>query len=106
MSGSTYMRLQNILNFLLDDHAVSDFGESTLDIESFESLHAKADALCSACGGDPATWENKTLAQLQPKLDFLLQYHEIDFDDTDLDPDSLATVEAKLTALYNAHANN
>lgn len=100
------MRLQDILNFLQDDHAVSDFGESTLDIESVKSLHAKADALCSACGGNPATWENSTLAQLQPKLDFLLQYHEIDFDDADLDPDSLATVEAKLTALYNAHANN
>lgn len=106
MSEVTYMNLQKKLDFLLDDHAISDFGESDLDIESYESLHAKADALCSACGGDPATWENATLAQLQPKLDFLLQHHEIDFDDTNLDPDSLATVEAKLTTLYNAHANN
>ena len=106
MSRSTYMHLQNILNFLLDDHAISDFGESTLDIESYESLHAKTDALCSACGGDPATWENASLAQLQPKLDFLLAHYDIEFDDSDLDPDSLVTVEAKLTELYNAHANN
>lgn len=106
MSEVTYMDLQKKLDFLLDDHAISDFGESTLDIQSYASLHTKADALCSACGGDPATWENETLGQLQPKLDFLLKHHEIDFDDTDVDPDSLATVEAKLTALYNAHANN
>lgn len=103
MSQTTFADLHGKLNFLLKDHGVEDFDESGLDLESYSSLHAKANALCSAHGGDPSTMADETLAQLQPKLDFLLKGHGVEFDASSLDPESLATVEEKLDAIVGAH---
>lgn len=103
MTEGTLDSLHEKLDFLLRDHGVTDFDASKLDLASYESLHAKADALCSAHGGDPSTMQHDTLEQLQPKLDFLLKGHGVDFETTDWDPASLETVEAKMDAIVEAH---
>lgn len=103
MPATTFADLHSKLNFLLKDHGVDDFSESDLDLESYYSLHAKANALCSAHGGDPSTMADETLAHLQPKLDFLLKGHGVEFDASDSDPESLTTVEKKLDAIVAAH---
>lgn len=95
--------LHQKLDFLLRDHNVTDFDASGLDLESYASLHAKANALCSAHGGDPATMQSETVEQLQPKLDFLLKGHGVDYDATGQDPTSLKTIDAKLDAIVDAH---
>ena len=103
MTEETLKSLHEKLDFLLRDHGVTDFDASGLDLESYASLHAKANALCSAHGGDPSTMQHETLEQLQPKLDFLLKGHGLDFDTTGRDPASLATVHAKVDAIVDAH---
>lgn len=103
MTESTFARLHKKLNFLLEDHGVTDFDESGLDLGSQISLHAKADALCTAHGGDPSTMQDETLEQLQPKLDFLLSGHGVEFNASGKDPSSLQTVEEKVDAIIGAH---
>ncbi|WP_022870092.1 hypothetical protein [Yaniella halotolerans] len=103
MTDVTLDSLHEKLNFLLRDHGVTDFDASSLDLESYTSLHAKADALCSAHGGDPSTMQDDTLEQLQPKLDFLLSGHGVEFDTSGWDPASLETVDAKVDAIVDAH---
>lgn len=103
MTDITFASLHEKLNFLLADHGVQDFDESELDLESVSSLHAKANALCSAHGGNPSRMPNETLAQLHPKLDFLLKGHRVDFDATDLELETLAAVDAKVSAIIDAH---
>lgn len=103
MTDITYASLHEKLNFLLDDHGVHDFDGSGLALESVSSLHTKANALCSAHGGNPSRMPNETLAQLHPKLDFLLKGHGVGFDASDLELDTLASVDAKLSAIIDAH---
>lgn len=103
MTEETLHSLHDKMDFLLRDHGVTDFDASKLDLESYDSLHAKADALCSAHGGDPSTMQDETLEQLQPKLDFLLKGHGVNFETTGWDPASLETVEAKVDAIVEAH---
>lgn len=103
MTDVALSSLHQKLDFLLRDHGVTDFDASDLDLESYASLHAKANALCSAHGGDPATMQSDTVEQLQPKLDFLLKGHGVDFDTTGLDPASLETIDAKIDAIVEAH---
>ncbi|GAA4478604.1 hypothetical protein GCM10023190_20290 [Enteractinococcus fodinae] len=103
MTDVSMTTLHQKLDFLLEDHNVTDFDASNLDLESHTSLHAKANALCSAHGGDPSTMRDETIEQLQPKLDFLLKGHGVAFDATDLDPTSVDTVDAKLDAIVDAH---
>lgn len=103
MTDITFASLHQKLNFLLTDHGVQNFDESELDLESVSSLHAKANALCSAHGGNPSRMANETLAQLHPKLDFLLKGHRVDFEATDLELDTLAAVDAKVSAIIDAH---
>lgn len=103
MTDTTFADLHEKLNFLLDDHGVRDFDDSALDLESVSSLHAKADALCVAHGGDPSRMPNETLAQLHPKLDLLLKGHRLDFDAAGLELDTLASVDAKVSAIAAAH---
>jgi len=81
MVDVTFASLHERMNFLLKDHGVENFDESGLDLESVSSLHAKANALCTAHGGDPSRMADETLTQLHPKLDFLLKGHGVDFDD-------------------------
>lgn len=103
MTNVTFSSLHEKLNFLLTDHKVHDFDESGLNLESVSSLHAKADALCAAHGGDPQVMPADTLAQLHPKLDLLLKGHGGDVD-VDADTlDSLASVDEKLDAIIGAH---
>lgn len=99
----TFASLHEKLDFLLDDHGVHDFDDSTLALEEVSSLHAKANALCSAHGGDPSGMPNATLAELHPKLDYLLEGHGVDFDASDLELDTLASVDAKVSAIVDAH---
>lgn len=103
MSDVTIESLHERMNFLLKDHGVENFDEASLDLESISSLHAKANALCAAHGGDPSRMADETLEQLHPKLDFLLKGHGVDFDQPDLDLKTLASVEAKVIAIVNAH---
>lgn len=103
MTEVSLTNLHQKLDFLLRDHNVTDFDASELDLESHTSLHAKANALCSAHGGDPSTMKSETIEQLQPKLDFLLKGHGVDFDATGRDPASLETINAKLDAIVGAH---
>lgn len=56
MTEVTFASLHEKMNFLLKDHGVENFDESDLDLESVSSLHAKANALCAAHGGDPPAW--------------------------------------------------
>lgn len=46
---------------------------------------------------------NETLAQLHPKLDFLLKGHRVDLDAPDLELETLAAVDAKVSAIIDAH---
>ncbi|MFD6729135.1 hypothetical protein ACFWB5_11075 [Corynebacterium xerosis] len=101
MAEVTFASLHEKLNFLLKDHGVHNFDESGLDLESVSSLHAKANALCSAHGGEPSSMPADTLAQLHPKLDLLIKGHGVDFNATDLD--TLESVEAKVDAIIDAH---
>lgn len=103
MTESSFASLHSKLNFLLEDHGVTDFDETGLDLASQDSLHAKVNALCGAHGGDPATMQDETIEQLQPKLDFLLKGHKVQFNATDMDPTALDTVEAKVDAIVGAH---
>ena len=103
MTEATLDSLHEKMDFLLRDHGVTDFDASKLDLESYDSLHAKANALCSAHGGDPSTMQHETLEQLQPKLDFLLKGHGVAFDTTGWDPAALDTVHAKVDAIVEAH---
>src|SRR5699024_507957 len=103
MTEPTFTSLHSKLDFLLQDHGVSDFDASGLDLASNDSLHAKANALCSAHGGDPSTMNDETLEQLQPKLDFLIKGHGVEFSNVGMDPSSLKTVDAKLDAIVGAH---
>lgn len=103
MTDITFANLHEKLNFLLADHGVQNFDESELDLKSVSSLHAKANALCSAHGGNPSRMANETLAQLHPKLDFLLKGHRVDFDAIDLEVDTLAAVDVKVSAIIDAH---
>lgn len=103
MPDVTIATLHEKMNFLLKDHGVENFDESDLDFESITSLHAKANALCAAHGGDPSAMPAETLAQLHPKLDFLLKGHGVDFDQTGLDLESLTAVDAKVSAIADAH---
>lgn len=103
MNNVTFASLHEKLNFLLEDHGVENFDESALDLESVSSLHAKANALCAAHGGDPSPMANDTLNQLHPKLDFLMKGHGVDTDTAHLDLNTLEAVDAKVTAIVNAH---
>ncbi len=103
MDDVTFASLHGKMNFLLEDHGVKDFNESALDLEAVSSLHAKANALCTAHGGDPSSLANDTLDQLHPKLDFLMKGHGVSADTEHLDPDALEAVDAKITAIVNAH---
>lgn len=103
MTNITFASLHEKLNFLLADHQIHDFDESGLNLESVASLHAKADALCAAHGGNPQVMPDDTLAQLHPKLDPLLKGHGVDAD-VDADTlDSLVSVDEKLDAIIGAH---
>lgn len=103
MAEASFTRLHEKMNFLLKDHGVENFDDSGLDLESVSSLHAKANALCAAHGGDPSSMANETLAQLHPKLDFLLKGHGAIFDGAELDLETLASVDAKVNAIVAAH---
>lgn len=101
MADGNFIALHEKLNVLLADHGVADFDESELELNSLSSLHAKADALCAAHGGDPSNLPGETLAQLHPKLDQLLKGHDVSADSENAD--TLASVEAKLDAIIGAH---
>lgn len=98
---STYMELNKKLDFLLEDHGV-DFDHSNLDLESLDIFHKKADALLVAHNCEIPEVEND-VAGLQPKLNLLIQGHGSEFDDSDLDSNSLDTVRQKLNVLEQAH---
>src|SRR5690554_6367950 len=103
MTDLTFAKLHDKLNFLLTDHGVKDFDETGLDLESVASMHAKANALCAAHGGNPDTMSDDTLADLHPKLDFLLNGHGVDFDATGLGLETIEAVDAKVSAIVQAH---
>lgn len=48
MTESSFASLHNKLNFLLEDHGVTDFDETGLDLASPCSLQAKVNVLRSA----------------------------------------------------------
>lgn len=99
MADGNFITLHEKLNELLAQNSMEDFDESELELNSISSLHAKADALCAAHGGDTSNLPGETLAQLHPKLDQLLEGR----DATDSEnPDTLASVEAKLDAVRAA----
>lgn len=102
MTEVTFQTLHQKMDFLLKDHGVT-FDDSGLDLESNDALHAKANALCEAHGGEPEHMADDTIMQLQPKLDFLLRGHGVDFDALGWDPSGLETVNAKLDAIVQAH---
>lgn len=106
MTDVSLHSLHSKLDFLLQDHGVLNFDDTLLDLDSVTSLHAKADALCSAHGGDPSTMQGKTIQDLQPKLDYLLKGHSVAFDATGHDPSALTTVGAKIDAIVAAHADD
>ena len=90
------------LNFLLHDHGV-EFDETTVDLNTIESLHHKVDDLCRAHGGDPGEMENYTLEDLHPKLDQVMKGHGIEYDDSHLDKTKIESVDTKLDLLIEAH---
>lgn len=100
MADGNFITLHEKLNELLAQNSMEDFDESELELNSVSSLHAKADALCAAHGGDPSNLPSETLAQLHPKLDQLLEGNDVATDSEN--PDTLASVEAKLDAIRAA----
>lgn len=103
MADGNFIALHEKLNALLADRGVEDFDESELELNSISSLHAKADALCAAHGGDTSNLPGETLAQLHPKLDQLLEGRDVATDSEN--PDTLASVEAKLDAVLAARGD-
>lgn len=97
-----YQKYHKKLNFLLKDHGV-DFDESTVDLDTVESMHRKVDDLCRAHGGKPGEMDEHTLENLHPKLNQVIKGHGVEYDDSHLDKSKIEAVDAKLDILIEAH---
>lgn len=89
------------LNFLLEDHDVT-FDDSNMALDSLDTFHEKADALLVAHNCEIPEVAHD-IAGLQPKLNMLIQGHGAEFDDSNLDPNSIDTVLQKLEILQDEH---
>jgi len=101
MDKNIAIEINEKLDFLLEDHGVT-FDDSNMELDSLDTFHKKADALLVAHNCEIPEVEHD-IAGLQPKLKMLIQGHGAEFDDSNLDPNSIDTVIQKLDVLQDEH---